>query len=128
MQHKAMPTCRDVCLRYYRKRALRLLPNYYSTLMFAYLVLFPLKDRVNEETKRAFFTVIPFPDVCKETKWANFFLAQNQYPMSGCMGYTWSLAVQVQFYLILPIVLLLLQPSVRNFRWGVKINPVVQVS
>eukprot|EP00884_Botryococcus_braunii_P009350 jgi/Botrbrau1/18416/Bobra.0072s0009.1 len=105
--------------RYYQKRAVRLLPNYYCTLVFAYFVFYPLKGSMNEETQRAFFTIIPFPDICKEAKWANFFFAQNQYPMSGCMGYTWSLAVQVQFYLILPIILLLLRPSAPNFRWRV---------
>jgi peptidoglycan/LPS O-acetylase OafA/YrhL len=37
--------------------------------------------------------------------------------MGGCMNYTWSLAVQVQFYLLCPIVLLLLMPSIQGFRY-----------
>jgi peptidoglycan/LPS O-acetylase OafA/YrhL len=87
-------------------------------LLTAYAVFYPLKNSLgmSEETRRAFFTVIPFPDICKETYWANFLFMQNQYPMAGCMAYTWSLAVQIQFYLFLPIVLLLVKQSTENFR------------
>lgn len=97
---------------------MRLLPGYYCTLIFAYLVLYPMKasKAMDDEIRRAFFTVMPFPDACRDAKWANFVFMQTQYPMMGCMGYTWSLAVQAQFYLLLPLVLLLLQPKKPHFR------------
>lgn len=61
---------------------MRVVPGYYCTLIFAYLVLYPMKadEGIDDEIRRAFFTFMPFPDACQGAKWANFFFMQNQYP------------------------------------------------
>ncbi len=42
----------------------------------------------------------------------------NMLPFAGCASHTWSTAVQMQFFLLAPLVLLLLRPAFPNFRCG----------
>jgi peptidoglycan/LPS O-acetylase OafA/YrhL len=48
--------------------------------------------------------------------WASFAFINNTLPFAGCASHTWSMAVQMQFYLLLPAVLVLLQPRSASFR------------
>lgn len=54
--------------------------------------------------------------VCQKMGWTNFLFANNQLPNGGCMNTTWSLAVQMQFYAVLPLALLMLRPRTPGFR------------
>jgi peptidoglycan/LPS O-acetylase OafA/YrhL len=69
--------------------------------------------------RRAFFNDdLPFDGaVCKHKGWRNFVFLNNQLPNGGCFNISWSLAVQMQFYLMFPLVLLLLQPQTSGFRY-----------
>ena len=72
--------------RFYWRRALRLLPAYY-------LVLFLYRS---------------LPPGC-DTAWANILYVNNFLPLSRqCVPWSWSLAIEEQFYLVLPWLLLLL--------------------
>lgn len=53
---------------------------------------------------------------CRETILYNVFFVSNQLPRPGCYGSVWSLAIQMQFWLALPPVLVLLQPHSEGFR------------
>jgi peptidoglycan/LPS O-acetylase OafA/YrhL len=57
-------------------------------------------------------------EVCRSRKaFANFLFQNNQLINGGCYNITWTLAVQMQFYLLFPLCLLLLQPRRRGFRY-----------
>ena len=57
-------------------------------------------------------------EVCRSRKaLANFLFQNNQLMNGGCYNITWTLAVQMQFYLLFPLCLLLLQPRKRGFRY-----------
>lgn len=58
--------------------------------------------------------------LCKNTMRYNIIFAQNQLPTFGCYTIAWSLAVQMQFWFIFPLALLLLQPQTKGFRCGTK--------
>ncbi|CAL8465660.1 g5196 [Coccomyxa elongata] len=55
-------------------------------------------------------------DQCNNAMSYNVFFAQNQLPASGCFTVAWSLAVQMQFWFIFPLVLLLLRPQTPGIR------------
>jgi hypothetical protein len=45
---------------------------------------------------------VDFPHACNLLP-ANLLFVNNLIPFGGCMGYTWTFAIQFQFYLILPL-------------------------
>ena len=53
---------------------------------------------------------------CATHWWANLVFLNNQLPAGGCFNVTWSLAVQAQFYVLLPLALVLLRPQKPGFR------------
>ncbi|BDA51508.1 hypothetical protein COCOBI_19-0630 [Coccomyxa sp. Obi] len=55
-------------------------------------------------------------DQCNNAMSYNVFFAQNQLPTFGCFTVAWSLAVQMQFWFMFPLVLLLLRPQTPGFR------------
>ena len=55
-------------------------------------------------------------EVCREHGWRNFIFLNNQLPMGGCFNISWSLAVQVHFYVLFPLGVLLLRPKTSGFR------------
>lgn len=72
--------------RFYFRRAFRILPAYFTVLGF--LAIFVRHNL--------------------ENVWANFFYVNNFLPITKqYMIWTWSLAIEEQFYLIIPLVLLL---------------------
>ena len=62
-------------------------------------------------------------EVCGRHWWLNFAFVNNQQTIGGCFNISWSLAVQMQFYLLLPVWLLLLRPKAPGFRRVVKCLP-----
>lgn len=67
--------------------------------------------------RRAFAEVDPFnPGNCPRLLWASFAFVNNMLPFAGCASHTWSTAVQMQFFLLAPLCLLLLRPKSPGFR------------
>ncbi len=58
-------------------------------------------------------------DVCRSREaLANLVFQNNQLAAGGCYNTTWTIAVQMQFYLLVPLALLLLRLPKRGFRWS----------
>lgn len=75
-------------------------------------------DSLEVAFRRAFVDVDPFnQDNCPRLLWASFAFVNNYLPYAGCVSYTWSMAVQMQFYVILPMFLLLCNPASPSFQW-----------
>lgn len=55
-------------------------------------------------------------EVCRKQGWRNLVFLNNQLSNGGCFNISWSLAVQVHFYLLFPLGLLLLRPKRAGFR------------
>ena len=55
-------------------------------------------------------------DNCPRRLWASFAFVNNRLPYAGCASHTWSVAVQMQFYALAPLALLLMQPRSPFFR------------
>lgn len=73
---------------FYLKRSLRILPIYFLTLLFCWLVIGP----VNHDVSTSLFYVSNFYFVFDET--------------GGPLRHTWSLAVEEQFYVFWPVIVL----------------------
>ncbi|CAL8462705.1 g2238 [Coccomyxa elongata] len=105
---------------YMKRRLLRIVPSYYATLVLVYCAFLPLlysgaTSGVPSEARQAISTLWFNPgDGCPDKLWANWIFANNQIRRAGCMKYAWSQAVQAQFYLGFPLLLLLLRPAVRG--------------
>lgn len=70
---------------FYRRRAMRILPAYFVALAI-HVLLIPRN---------------------RDTAWANLLFVNNFLPESRqCMSWTWSLAVEEQFYILFPLALL----------------------
>ena len=54
--------------------------------------------------------------MCREKAWTNFLFTNNQLANGGCYNTSWSLAVQMQFYAVLPLALVMLRPRTPGFR------------
>lgn len=54
--------------------------------------------------------------VCRDKAWTNFLFTNNQLANGGCYNTSWSLAVQMQFYAVLPLALVMLRPRAPAFR------------
>ena len=80
---------------------------------------FPLLTpwRLHASLRRAFIEVDPFNQAnCPRLLWATFAFVNNRLPYAGCVSYTWSMAVQMQFYMITPVLLLLCKFSSTRHR------------
>lgn len=76
------------------------------------------ESRFKLALRRAFAEVDPFnPGNCPRLLWASFAFVNNMLPFAGCASHTWSTAVQMQFFLLAPLVLLLLRPALPGFRY-----------
>ena len=59
-------------------------------------------------------------EVCNSLGWLNLVFLNNQHQNGGCFNISWSLAVQVHFYTLFPLGLILLRPKAPGFRWGIR--------
>jgi peptidoglycan/LPS O-acetylase OafA/YrhL len=93
---------------FYARRMLRILPLYYAAL----LVVFVIPRLVNTAGAERF--VVPL----KDQLWYWFYL-QNFHPLPelfyGLVGHFWTLAIEEQFYLVWPVIILVL--SRRSALW-----------
>lgn len=100
--------------RFYRNRALRILPLYYALLIGFFLAIRFLVHQRN------------LPDLAFYTDhWKSFFILTQNWtiafhglPRNLSMAPTWSLAIEEQFYLIWPLIILLIpgdKPRIRLF-------------
>ncbi|BDA41092.1 probable nose resistant to fluoxetine protein 6 at N-terminal half [Coccomyxa sp. Obi] len=106
--------------RYYKKRLIRIVPAYYGVLIFLHMYVLPqsFNSHISSETWRTFFDRKQPWDtaVCQKKAWTNFLFTNNQLANGGCFNTSWSLAVQMQFYAVLPLALVMLKPRTPGFR------------
>jgi peptidoglycan/LPS O-acetylase OafA/YrhL len=93
--------------KFYVRRVLRIFPLYYLFLL-AFLFLFPVlgiwKDEVNEYQENTWWFIFYLQN----------WLFTNDMPVhSQCLNHFWSLAVEEQYYLIWPFIILLLRKPQR---------------
>lgn len=87
---------------FYRRRICRIFPLYYAWLLL-YIILRPLIGGVSD-----WLFAHPMPFWSYATYTQNFFQAKNVSFGANWLGVTWSLAVEEQFYLLLPLVIWLI--------------------
>lgn len=88
--------------RFYLRRATRILPAYVVTLLLGWLILSEYSH--------------------SESAWANILFLNNFLPFDRqCMGWTWSLAVEEQFYVLFPLLLIGLRVAGLSGRAGFRV-------
>ena len=114
---------------FYARRLIRLIPVYWFTLFLVFLLFphgfFPMATVVNEKYQ-AIAKAAPalvangwFPHNCTPlTVIANVLFINNHLPFGGCSLHTWSLAIQFQFYLLLPWLVNALVSRVRLWKFA----------
>ncbi|MCO5311815.1 MAG: acyltransferase [Microthrixaceae bacterium] len=97
--------------RFYARRSLRLFPALYTTVTFTALYIVWRRDRLD-----SFLRMAGVDDPYPWTLWAKFVLGTATYTTNligvtttpgNLLGHSWSLAVEEQYYLIWPAVLVL---------------------
>ena len=82
------PTCRAVVLRYWRRRAARMLPAYLLTTLLGVVALGPPNP-----SKEAVVQRWMHQSACPAGAWANLLFVQNWLP-AACPIHLWTVAVQ----------------------------------
>ncbi len=89
--------------RFYMRRALRIWPLYYATLIVGFLVLPAIMGALGR----------PFAEASSPVLYtlflANYDMLLNHPPTFGMLGVHWSVCVEEQFYLVWPLLFLLLR-------------------
>lgn len=100
--------------RFYGRRALRILPAYYACLLASTWVAQNISVR---EGGLPFSLYLPVTD---ENWWAHFFLVHNFRPdwMYKINGVLWSIAIEVQLYLLFPVLVMVLAKYGRAWLLG----------
>lgn len=98
------------------RRLVRIYPLYIALLFIYCVIMFPFgqyplemmgHEGVPTMVKMANPDATMMPSNCELT-WANLLGMNNLIPFGGCAGWTWSLAIQIQFYLLFPAMVKLL--------------------
>jgi peptidoglycan/LPS O-acetylase OafA/YrhL len=87
---------------FYRNRGLRILPAYFTVLLLVLIGAFP-------------FYTIPSKELFKDTLFHIFFL--QDYTGSNINTVLWSLGVEIKFYIISPLILILTGRYVHEKKW-----------
>ncbi|MBA3273153.1 MAG: acyltransferase [Chthoniobacterales bacterium] len=101
-------SAREFCVNFYGRRALRIFPAYYL-----FLLLIPLFIAIVQ---------LPLGDLfMKQLPWAltytyDFYHASSAFQRNGMLAHLWSLAVEEQFYIVFPFVVLF--ASDKLLKWG----------
>jgi len=82
---------KDVLKSFYFRRSLRIFPIYYLTIFFLLLINF-------QNTKDVWLWLVSYT--------TNFYISIDHHPYIGSFNHLWSLAVEEQFYLIWPFIIL----------------------
>ena len=92
--------------KFYRRRALRILPAYYACLVFSYFVCQYVT--IPNGANLPFRNYVP---VTSEGLWAHISLIHNWSPdwMYKINGVLWSIGLEAQLYLLFPFLILLMQ-------------------
>jgi len=88
---------------FYFRRALRILPLYFL-LLLSFAVIFAISS-LQIRDKLQWLISQPFPLWSYATFTQNFFVVKAQQFGANWLGVTWSLAIEEQFYLIMPLFL-----------------------
>ena len=79
--------------RFYLRRYLRIMPAYAVALGFFYALTATSSSEINQAAA----------DFCAQYVWRNVLFINNFFPYSDlCMGWSWSIALEVQMYLVSP--------------------------
>lgn len=90
---------------FYWRRTLRIWPLYFTTLLFGFTIFQALLRAIGvtiEETANAWYYLLFL---------GNFDILKNGVPVSGTLSVLWSLAIEEQFYLFWPLLLLIFKRS-----------------
>jgi peptidoglycan/LPS O-acetylase OafA/YrhL len=90
---------------FYLRRVLRIWPLYYATFIFGFFIFQYLIKLVGADVKE---TANPWYYVFF---WGNFNSITNGAPVSGTLSVLWSIAIEEQFYLCWPILLVLFRKN-----------------
>jgi peptidoglycan/LPS O-acetylase OafA/YrhL len=92
--------------KFFRRRAMRILPAYYAALLLSYVVC--LYITIPNGANLPFRTYVP---VTGDGLWAHIFMVQNWSPdwMYKINGVLWSIGIEAQLYLLFPFMILLMQ-------------------
>ena len=110
-------------LTYYLHRYLRLTPTYAFVLFFVWLLMMHLGEGPNWPSFA--WEQSTSYQVCSKYWWTNLFYINNLYPWrmeENCIGWTWYLANDMQFYVFSPLILI---PLYFLFPLGVAISGAV---
>lgn len=102
----------QLCL-YYKRRVLKLIPPYFSTMVLIALFIEHRPDKLHPSLKANHNTVFEY---CHLTLPLNFLLMNNFVGFGGCGTQYWSLSAQMHFYIVFPLFLLALKPRCAGFR------------
>ena len=92
--------------KFFKRRALRILPAYYACLVFSYFVCQKVTIPNGE--------VFPFKNyvpITQDSLWAHVLMVHNWSPdwMYKINGVLWSIGIEAQLYLLFPLLILLMQ-------------------
>ena len=107
MRHMKRKNGRFPFLSYYIHRYLRLTPTYAFVLFFVWLLTMHLGD--GPFFSGASWEDSPLYQNCKKYWWTNLLYINNLYPWKmgdECIGWTWYLANDMQFYIFSPLILI----------------------
>ena len=110
-------------LTYYLHRYLRLTPTYAFVLFFVWLLMMHLGEGPNWPSVA--WEQGAWYQSCSKYWWTNLFYINNLYPWrmeENCIGWTWYLANDMQFYVFSPLILI---PLYFLFPLGVAISGAV---
>ncbi|EFN54651.1 hypothetical protein CHLNCDRAFT_52968 [Chlorella variabilis] len=106
-------SCRQVVLKYWRRRALRILPAYAVANLLALVMFWPTRQLppLGSQARDVSY------GRCPHALWANVFFVTNRLSLpQTCGGQFWTTSIVVHMYTAWPLLLCALRPRVPGFR------------